>query len=113
LYTPVTPQLQNIAERLGNYLHASNKSHPPQDAWWADFKTLLNLGGDLLGEATVGTLLGPPLVSRKTGKGKVIIELLDGQDPGTSIASFGAPGRRVRVDVAVFNSLADARGDAA
>ncbi len=107
-YTPVTPELRKLAQKLGDYLHAA-KLHPPGDAWWANFRTNLEIAAKLLEEATFGVLLGPPLLNKKTGRLHLPMELPHGA-PKPPALEVGAS---TLMDIRYFDSLADARGDAA
>jgi len=67
-YTPVTSALQNVGEKLGNYLHAMREYQPDESEWWQDFKWLLKRGIKGLEGATKGNLMGIPLISPKTNE---------------------------------------------
>jgi len=60
-YTPVTPELKAIGERLGNYLHAPKNDDLRELEQWYDFEKLLEKGLSLLRYACSGNLLGVPL----------------------------------------------------
>ena len=107
-YTPVSPELQKLAQQLGDYLHAS-QYREPGDPWWSSLRTTVEVGCHLLEEATVGTLLGPPLINTKTGRLHLPLELL----PGSKASDFGSVGDNGVLDIRYFDNLADARGDAA
>jgi hypothetical protein len=66
-FTPVTRQLQSAAGQLGELLHPviyRSAEHP----WWLQKWALLRRTYDQLEKANRGQLLGPPLLSRSTGK---------------------------------------------
>jgi hypothetical protein len=107
-YTPVTPELQVLGERLGVYLHAQRDQAVLDPSWWGTLRTTLEFGCALLSEATAGTLLGPPLINRATGQMYLPLELPDSEEPPI-VPKVGASHV---LDVAYFDSLADARGDA-
>ncbi len=67
-YTPVTPELQTIGDKLGNYLHAMREYQPDESDWWEDFKWLLKRGIKGLEGATKGNLMGIPLINPKTNE---------------------------------------------
>jgi len=67
-YTPVTPELQTIGDKLGNYLHAMREYQPEESDWWEDFKWLLKRGIKGLEGATKGNLMGIPLINPKTNE---------------------------------------------
>lgn len=107
-YTPVPEELQRLGKRLGDYLH-SIPYRPPGDPWWSSFRTSVEVGCHLLEEATEGTLLGPPLINKKTGNLHLPMEV----PAGKVAADFAVVGDEVILDVRYFPTLADARGDAA
>lgn len=109
-YTPVTKRLQEIAGRLGNYLHAQRKLNEDDDPFWADFKTLLDEGCSLLADATLGTLLGIPLQESANGNVKFSIEAPEG-DPRNAKNAARKPGNVFKVYVAYHDKIPDyARG---
>lgn len=62
LYTPVTKRLQDIAKRLGNFLHVPRETQPSEAKWWKTLRALLDEGFPLLGLANSGELIGLPLL---------------------------------------------------
>jgi len=69
LYTPVTPQLQKMGERLGDYLHSQNHERPDTGCFWIEMRKRLEMTYQELGFATSGILLAPPL-AHPTNKGE-------------------------------------------
>ena len=67
LYTPVTKRLQDIANRLGDFLHASRQELVSDSNWWKELRSLLNEAFPLLKLANAGQLIGLPLLHRPTG----------------------------------------------
>jgi hypothetical protein len=63
-YTPVTPELRAVGERLGNYLHAPKDDDLRALEQWTDFEQLLEKGFALLNYSCSGNLLGVPLRQR-------------------------------------------------
>ena len=61
LYTPVTPQLRKMAERLGGYLHSQNVKEIDTEPYWAAMRKQLEMTYQELRFATSGVLLAPPL----------------------------------------------------
>jgi hypothetical protein len=47
-YTPVTPELISIGQRLGDLLHVQTKHHPPKDEFWKTTKEMLEKAYKLL-----------------------------------------------------------------
>jgi hypothetical protein len=67
-YTPVSKQLANDAERLGEYLHARRHYVVDNDPWWSEIRSYLI---EIYGQAWIscrGNILAPPLIHPGTGK---------------------------------------------
>jgi len=71
-YTPVTPELISIGQRLGDLLHVQTKHHSPKDGFWKTTKGMLEKAYKLLEISNKGTLMGPPLWKEK-GKSAVMV----------------------------------------
>jgi hypothetical protein len=84
LYTPVRAELRNQTERLGNYLHAAKSFHADEDAYWVEFRNLLQSVADGLAWATRGSLVGPPVRDRKTGQARLVVD-----ETGRGIVEIG------------------------
>ena len=80
-YTPVTAELQKIAQRLGDYLHYREVKVERDDSWWAQFRQIVKRGQELLSLCASGQLMGPPLWYPRTGEIKLNVEFTAG-DPG-------------------------------
>jgi hypothetical protein len=67
-HTPVSPDAQKAAMRLGSYLHSLKSHKDLGDAFWQKLRTELDVAARLLETANIGTLLGPPMTKddRKT-----------------------------------------------
>jgi hypothetical protein len=78
-YTPVSKRLQDIAKRLGDYLHAPRPSEIENPAWWQQLRDLLKEAYPLLMLACSGELIGLPLIHRPTNRLNVHV-LLSGDD---------------------------------
>ncbi|WP_434695125.1 hypothetical protein J3P89_17910 [Pseudomonas sp. Z1-14] len=78
-YTPVTPELKEVGERLGNYLHAPRDSDLRGLEQWSDFEQLLERGLALLRYACSGNLLGVPLRQRGAKQMNVYMSVHDDQ----------------------------------
>lgn len=77
-YTAVTPELQKMGQRLGDYLHSQDQNKINDPEYWKKMKGLLEMTYQELGFATSGTLLAPPLVYQ-SGKNPVFFCLTDDQ----------------------------------
>jgi hypothetical protein len=98
-YTPVPKRLQDIANRLGDYLHAPGIDTAEGDAWHSQLKALLQEGYSLFKLATSGELIGLPLMHRPTKRLSIRI-LLSNDDPRCALLprlASGVPGI-IRVD---------------
>jgi hypothetical protein len=104
-YTPVTSSLRKKGEKLGNNLHAAKKLHPPDDAWWKDFRQLLLATYEDLKISTTGTLLGPALMHPNKRQLDMKIELLPNEDHQKKISEIGSIGTMLRMKVEYLDSL--------
>ena len=86
LYTPVTKRLQDIAKRLGDFLHVPRDGHMTEARWWKALRALLDEAFPLLMLANSGELVGLPLLHRPTGRvtARIVIE---GDDARSALAS--------------------------
>jgi hypothetical protein len=73
-------RLRKYAARLGDYLHGNQPWRPDDDPWWAEFRTLLTETAEELAFACFGTLMGPPLLQKKTGRMSIVV-VAEPQDP--------------------------------
>lgn len=80
MYTPVSRRLQEIAKRLGDYLHVPKGDAAENQAWWRQLRELLVEAYPLLKLATSGELIGLPLIHRPTNRLNARVLLL-GNDP--------------------------------
>ena len=104
-YIPVSPVLQDIAKRLGDYLHAQKKFRKPEDPWWNEMRELLESAANLLNEANQGELLGPPLLHTRSGH----IHFTSIVPEGKTATDLSEVGQKSIIDVAYFDSYSDAR----
>lgn len=66
-YTPVSPKLKKMGEKIGDLMHAMKRFIPQTDQWWKETRDFLEQVYSELRKADRGTLLGPPLIDKKTG----------------------------------------------
>ncbi|MPQ67795.1 MULTISPECIES: hypothetical protein [unclassified Pseudomonas] len=78
-YTPITPELRAVGERLGKYLHAPKDDDLRALEQWADFEQLLEKGLSLLRYCCSGNLLGVPLRQRGASKMNVYMNVENDQ----------------------------------
>lgn len=86
LYTPVTKRLQEIANRVGDYLHVVRKELVCDPKWWSDLRSLLKEAYPLLKLANAGQLVGLPLLHRPTGNINIRV-VFEGADDCNALAS--------------------------
>jgi hypothetical protein len=103
LYTPIRRHTRTIAERLGDYLHYTERFMPRHDKWWSDFRALVAEGVEGLRDATTGTLLGPPLMRR--GQGVLLVEYVKGLSSETVQQAMPAPGETIHVKVDYHDTI--------
>lgn len=106
-YTPVTARLKQIAQVLGDYLHAG-KYHAPADEYWEHYRALLEEGITLLSEATTGTLLGPLIRHKGSNDTSLPMELLPDTNGVFGNPLLDMPGKKVIVEVSYHDNLAAA-----
>ena len=103
-YTPVTPELRNMGEKLGNILHAMKENKSKDDKYWHDIRrSLENIFNELL-KANVGTLLGVPLFKKETGQIYMNTEILEGDDPILTMNRYKS-GIQILLKVDYFDEL--------
>lgn len=86
LYTPVSERLRDIAERLGDFLHAKNHTQADKPEWWIELRKYLDEAYPLLMLATSGELVGLPLIHEPSGRVKAQAVIQSG-DPRQELMS--------------------------
>lgn len=104
-YTPVTKRLQKMAQRLGDYLHAPDVSRDQSDPWWSEFRQLLEAAWLELKRATMGALMGAPLLHTATGKLNMTVEFNSTEERQRYIERVGGVGARALLEVDYLNDL--------
>ncbi len=66
-YTPVSKKLKEMGKKLGELMHAMGKIRLENDNWWMIKRNFLENVYKELEKTNKGTLLGPPLMDKKTG----------------------------------------------
>lgn len=102
-HTPVSNSLKKSGERLGNYLHAMKVYKKVDDPFWENLHSELQYIARELEIVNKGTLLGPPLFKRGTGKGGMNLELSTGDDAEELIKLFR--NKKFRVNVSYIDSF--------
>lgn len=78
-YTPVTKSLRDKTEALNSYMHAQKECHPLNNAWWKEFRVLLEKVYSELEIANKGTIIGPPVRYPTTQHMQIHMEFPDGK----------------------------------
>lgn len=110
-YTPVTTRLKDIAERIGEFLHVPKRFSPSDDAMWAQMRTIVREGIELLETATYGTLLGPMLRNPASSETSLPMELVP-EHPEVAKTIQELRDKKLIVQVRYFPDLASALDDA-
>jgi hypothetical protein len=67
-YTPVSSELQKMAEKVGDYLHSQRSYHSEKDEFWEDFRNFLEQMYRELEKANLGNMVGVPLLKPGTNE---------------------------------------------
>ncbi len=104
MYTPVFKRLQDIANRLGDYLHVPKFDVADNHAWWQQLRKQLAEAYPLLLLATSGELIGLPLIHRPTNRLNVQV-LLSGDDPRSALLPRITQGAQHTLSVAYVDPI--------
>lgn len=105
-YTPVSKRLQNIAKRVGDYLHAIKPEYIEDPGWWQQLRGLLNEAYPLLKLANSGELIGLPLIHRQTKRMNLNV-IFVGDDPRREMLSRLVQGATHKVRIEYIDPLPD------
>jgi len=103
-YTPVSKRLQDIANRVGDYLHAIKPEYIEDPGRWQQLRDLLTEAYPLLKLANSGELVGLPLIHRPTKRINVHA-LFVGEDPRHKMLSRFTQGAAHRVRIEYIDSI--------
>jgi hypothetical protein len=92
MYIPVSSRLQEIACRLGDYLHVPKRSSVEDAAWWGNLRELLEEGYGELRLANSGELIGLPLLHKTTGQTNVRAVIPAGDPRSSFLAEIAVSG---------------------
>ena len=104
-YTPVSSKLRKMGEQLGNYLHAMRVYRPNDDMWWQTTRSTLEDVYSELQKANIGTLLGVPLLNRRTKNLNMSVEPAEGEDDQFLLQRIGIPGAERMIRVSYLDEL--------
>jgi len=96
-YTPVTPELREIGEKLGNYLHAPKSKDLIDLDQWKDFEQLLERGFELLEYSCKGNLLGVPLKEPRSSR--VVFNMVVSDDQNDLVSQIYKQGGEITMHV--------------
>ena len=77
-HTPVTNELRNRAEKLGNLLHAQGVWRDPEDEWWLETRRELIEAYEIAWLCSRGSLLSPMFLQDGHTVGKMMLPTDDG-----------------------------------
>lgn len=103
-YTPVTPGLSAIGERLGNYLHAPKSDDLRELHQWDDLERMLWEGFTLLEYSCSGNLLGVPM--RAPGGKQLTFNMTADEDQKSVVKALFEKGSDILMDVSYAEPLA-------
>jgi hypothetical protein len=114
LYTPVSRELREVCNDLGNYLHAVKwvDGERDEEKWIAQLRKLVITGIIHLHIATTGQLLGPALMKDSAGKRQVSVHVqLSRDDPAYAALKQVGANLVLRVDyLPIEDFIAPLRG---
>ena len=87
-FTPVRSSLRRGAAKLGDLLHARPTQLGEDHRWWGEQRALLEEMANELGLACFGTLMGPPLLEKATGRMSIVVRTVS-DDPLRLTAQIG------------------------
>ncbi|OBS35860.1 hypothetical protein [Pseudomonas syringae] len=102
-YTPVTPCLSAIGEKLGNYLHAPKADDLRELHQWTDFEQTLSDGFALLEYSCSGNLLGIPM--RALGSQQLTINMTVEDDQTAVVKALLKQGSEILMEVSYAEPL--------
>lgn len=98
-YTPVNSQLKKMAQQLGDYLHAMQTYRQSDDSWWIKTRNFLEEVYSELEIANKGTVLGVPMLDRKTRTIEMTVEPAEKEEVKSLFKRIGNPGSVIKVRV--------------
>lgn len=104
LYTPVTKRLQDIANRVGDFLHAVRHELVSTGDWWKELRDLLDEAYPLLKLANAGQLVGLPLLHRPTNTTTMRV-VFEGEDDRSALIAKLAKGETHVISVQYIDPI--------
>lgn len=104
-FTPVTKELEAEGGRIGNLMHCPQSFRASDDPWWNETRQFLEQVYRELQKANKGTLLGIPVLERKTNKVHLEMETRPGENIEDLQKKIGELGERLMVAVEYLDDI--------
>lgn len=104
-FTPVTKDLEALGGKIGNLMHCPELFRTSDDPWWDQTREFLEQVYAELEKANKGTLLGVPVLQRKTNSVHLEIETKPGESIEDLQSKLGGLGERVLIKVNYLDDL--------
>jgi len=104
-FTPVTKELEALGGQIGNLMHCPQSFRASDDPWWDQIREFLERVYTKLQKANRGTLLGIPVLERKTNRVHLEMEARPGENIEDLQRKMGELGERLMVEVNYLDDL--------
>lgn len=104
-FTPVTKELEALGGQIGNLMHCPKSFRASDDPWWDQTREFLEQVYIKLQKANRGTLLGIPVLERKTNSVHLEMEARPGENIEDLQRKMGELGERLLVEVNYLDDL--------
>jgi len=104
-FTPVTKELEALGGQIGNLMHCPQSFRASDDPWWDQTREFLEQVYAKLQKANRGTLLGIPVLERKTNRVHLEMETRPGENIEDLQRKMGELGERLMVEVNYLDDL--------
>jgi len=104
-FTPVTKDLEALGGKIGNLIHCPKLFRTSDDPWWGQTREFLEQVYAGLEKANKGTLLGVPVLERKTNRVHMEMETKPGENIEDLQRKLGELGERILIEVNYLDDL--------
>lgn len=104
-FTPVTKDLEALGRKIGNLIHCPKLFRTSDDPWWGQTREFLEQVYAGLEKANKGTLLGVPVLERKTNRVHMEMETKPGENIEDLQRKLGELGERILIEVNYLDDL--------
>lgn len=104
-FTPVTKDLEALGGKIGNLMHCPKQFRTSDDPWWDQTREFLEQVYAELEKANKGTLLGVPVLQRKTNSVHLEMETKSGENIEDLQRKLGELGERILIEVHYLDDL--------